>query len=423
MTPANSRVHPIDAASARRGVRDYALAHLGKSFFWVAGDALTIYILIRYAGYGPVAAGSLFLAALLWNAICDVAVGCWADRRGAAGRTLAPVLAVAAPTMGAAFVASLFLPPRQWPWELFAALVFRTAFAVFDVPHNAMMARLSTTPAIGLDIANLRTIASGVAALVVGVVAMPLIDRGGEAIALPLVLILSAVSIVLLLPFLRIFPRLERLPLSTESRPDFAPAPAPALSFARLCAVATCSTVALAALGKAILHLNLVHNRWATGTVLVMMLGRIAATLAAGPAIAQFGSAGALRVACLIATGLILALPFAVAAGEWLPLLVILLLGFALGVEVIVSWLILAAIVRSSRIEMRRGSLRFGLFTMIAKVAAGSGGWLLGWLLARADVPGSTQIVMDAGMLWGLCLAAAFGTLLAAWLARPSPSF
>jgi GPH family glycoside/pentoside/hexuronide:cation symporter len=407
----------VVASSSRHDVRDYTLAHLGKSVFWVAGDALTMCILIRYSGYQPAAAGWLFLAALFWNAICDVAVGYWADRRAATGRSLAPILCVTAPMLGIAFVVSLFLRPQEWPWTLLAALVFRTSFALFDVPHNTMMARMSTTPAIGLRIANLRTIAAGTAALAVGFVALPLLDSGGEVYALPLVLGLSSVSIVLMLPFLGVLPRLERLPYQPTAI-VCSPAAAPTLGFTRLCAISACGTVVLAALSKAIFHLDLVHNRWAKAALLAMMLGRIAAIVTAGGLIARFGKARTLCIAYTAATLLIMGLPVALAAGEWMPLVFFLLLGLALGTEIIVSWLILAALVRASTASMRYGASRFGIFTMITKVTTGIGGLILGLLLSSPDTTATPLPVMQGATLWSLCALAAVGTTVAAWLTR-----
>jgi Na+/melibiose symporter-like transporter len=422
---ASFRVATSVSGSSRHDVRDYALAHLGKSFFWVAGDTLTIFVLIRHGGFAPSAAGWLFLVAFSWNAACDVAVGYWADRRAVAGRTLTPVVMAAVPAMGVACAASLFMPSRYWGWTVLATLTFRTAFSVFDVPHNAMMSRLSLTPAIGLRIANLRNITSGAAAVVVGLVAVPLLDRQGETVALPLMLVLSLASLGLMVPFLLRLPRLERLPTrAVSSASDTVYPRASELSLMRLCIATAFATLALAALTKAILQLDVARNLWASSALLALSAGRVVAIGGAGSLIAALGNVGTLRGAFLALTLLILALPFAMTLGDTAPLAVILLIGLANGTQIIASWLILSGLVRSSTQEAERGSSRFGIFTMISKVATGAGGLLLGLMLSRVH---STQIggfspveaVIDPVTLWSLCVCAAMGTALGAVWAKP----
>ncbi|MBS0514031.1 MAG: MFS transporter [Proteobacteria bacterium] len=390
-------------------IRDYALAHLGKCFFWVAGDALTIYILIRHNGYASRSAGLIFLAALLWNALCDVLVGLWADRRGAAGRSMAGILGFAAPLMGLAFAASLFLSNQHVVLTVGAALLFRTAFSVFDVPHNAMMARLSTTPALGVKIANLRTICSGIASLVVGIVAMPLLARSDSMSTVLLIAPLATVAVALMLPFLAIVPRLERLPYHTAQVGGM-----PSLGFVPLCVVTALGTIALGVLGKAVLHLDLSRSQWTMGILLALMLGRVVAVGVTGTLIARLGSAGALRVAYLASAVLILCLPLAVAADARAALAVVVVFGIASGAVTIVSWVILATLVQSPGTRSQRGALRFGVFTMIAKVILGVGGFLLGAILSYSIGAAAAEATMSPATLWGLCLVTASGTLLAA---------
>ena len=396
-------------ALSAHDVRDYALAHLGKCFFWVAGDALTIYVLIRHNGYAPDAAGWIFLAALLWNALCDVLVGLWADRCGAAGRSMAVVLSLAAPVMGFAFAASLFLSSRHMVLTVAAALLFRTAFSVFDVPHNAMMARLSTTPELGVKIANLRTICSGIASLVVGIVAMPLLTRSDSMPTMLLIAPLAAVAVVLMLPFLAIVPRLERLPYHTTQVTGRS-----SLGFVPLCIVTALGTIALGVLGKAVLHLDLSRSQWTMGILLALMLGRVVAVGVAGPLIARLGSVAALRAAYLAATVLILGLPLAVAADARAALAIVGVFGVASGAVTIVSWVVLATLVHSTGTRRQRGTLRFGIFTMIAKVILGVGGFLLGMILSGSASPWPAEATMGTATLWSLCVATALGALLAA---------
>lgn len=403
------------ADSSRHDVRDYALAHLGKSFFWVAGDALTLFVLIRQGGFSPAWAGVSFLGAMSLNAVGDIVVGHWADRGADRGRAMAPILIAAVPLIGVSFAASLFLSSRYWGWTVVAILVFRLAYAVFDVPHNTMMSRLSQTPAIGLRIAKLRTIGSGLASLVVGVVTVPLLEHQAESVALPLVGVLIVASVLLMVPYLSNLPRLERLPRGIDPVCTDAQIGSPTLGLAGLCTAAALLTAALAALSKALMQVDIDHNTWASSALLTLSIGRVGAIGIAGTAIARFGRDGAFRAALLCATLLILVLPAAINFDPMAATGVILLIGVANGLEIITSWILLNASVRSSAQSSRQGSMRVATFTMTTKLASGTGGLLLGLTLSGLTPDG----ILDSITLWSLCLCAAAGTALGVLAASP----
>lgn len=406
------------AESLRRAVasspdlRDYALGQLAKTFFWVASDALTVFVLIRQGGYAPVAAGWIFLAGLLWNAVCDVAVGYWVDWRVATRRTMTWILAAAIPVMGGAFAASLLVPSAFGAWTVFATLLFRSAFAVYDVPHNAMMAQLSRTPALGVRVATVRAIMSSVASLVVGLLAAQLLDTHSQEWAVPLLLLMSVGSMLLMLPFVRSVSRLEASPEQTFAQTEGIQAPIESVSLTRLCIVTAIGTVALATLTKGILHLDVVEHPWAANMLLLLMIGGMVAIGLVGPATSAFGCMATLRGAYVVATVLVLALPLAVSMNDVVPLALILLIGVAQGVQLITSWLTLARVVRSSELELRRRASRFGIYTMVTKVARGTSGLVLGLLLSGA--------VMDSLTLWHLAMLVALGTTVGAFGARNS---
>jgi glycoside/pentoside/hexuronide:cation symporter, GPH family len=412
------------AAASRRDLRDYALAQFGKTFFWIAADTLTIFLLVRRDGYAPAAAGWVFLAGLSWNAVCDVMVGFWADRRSASDGTLVPVLRAAVPLMGVAFAASVLISSENWGWSVFATLLFRSAFALYDVPHNALMAQLSRTPELNLRIANLRPIASSVASLMVGALATQLLDPQAQEWALQLLMLLGFVAMVLMLPVLRCLPRQDDLSEDSVTGTAGTPgSPAETMSLVRLCIATAVGTIALATLDKGILHVDVAHHPWATSMLLLLMIGGIAAIVVVGPATALLGSVGTLRGAYVAATLLVLGLPLAVSSNGVVCLTLILLIGVAQGMQLISSWMILVRLVRSSPEQLRRRSSRFGIYTMTTKVARGASGLLLGLLLSgmsSADITRSVPAdgVMDSATLWRLCVLVAVGTAMGALWSR-----
>jgi len=69
-------------------------------------------------------------------------------------------------------------------------------------------------------------------------------------------------------------------------------------------------------------------------------------------------------------------------------------------------------VVRSSQHDLRRRASRFGIYTMVTKVARGASGLVLGLLLSGV---GS---VMDSVTLWCLVVLVAIGTTVGAIGAR-----
>lgn len=148
----------------------YCAAHFGKSLLWTASDLLTLYVLVTLYRMDPVVAGALFLVALGANAVADLGVGVWIDRHPRHGAMLATMaLAVSA----ASFPATMLLAPQRGFAVLTAMLVFRIAYAGYDVPHNALMARLASEPEQATWLSRGRTIGTGLAGSAVAVMLWP----------------------------------------------------------------------------------------------------------------------------------------------------------------------------------------------------------------------------------------------------------
>lgn len=406
--------------------RVYALAHLGKSLLWTLADVLTILVLIRHAGMGPVTAGAVFLAGLVWNALADPLVGGWMDRHLRRGGSLVPAMAVAAPGACLFFLAGLLVPPgTSWPLVVAAGVLFRSCFSLYDVPHNAMMTRLAETPQAQAKLAGLRTIAHGLASMAAGLAAAPIADAAIPRPHTQLVLILTAsVALVCMVPCLRLVRVVEKV--STSPAPvgagDAMPA-APGL--ASLCLVTIIGGLGLGLVGKAVPHLQWSGTGMAMLAMPLLMAGRFAAAWCARPLIDRLGTTRALAISYLLAAPACLGLPVLAGGGGAWPLGLI-LLGVCLTVPTILSWVELAQVIRSVREGWWRSHAMVGLFTMVSKLAAGAGGLLLG-LSLDVQVPGAgLQGTMTPGQLILICLLVAVGALVAAgmlWrLARHGPS-
>jgi len=419
-TARRSSCETIAAALSSRCIRHYVLAHVGKSLLWSAADMLGIYALIRYGERTPSAAGLIFMSALLWNAGCDVLVGGWVDRCEVRRRPMQPLMGLAWALIGMTFVASLTVGSPHGAWILLFAVLFRTAFAVFDVPHNAMMARLSATPAQGLCIARLRSVAAGVSMVIVGVVAVPLLEQQveGRLVAVRWLSALAMLASLLMLPFLLDLPRLERTPRAAQVPLRDAQGDRGSMRFAPLCVTVLLGTLALTALRKALPQLDIFQGHGLSGCLLAATIGRLLATAVSGGIISGMGCARALSVSYMLCALLVLVLPAVFGSGELRVgaiLLVVGLIGVFQELGNISSWTALIEITASAPACHWRVGTRIGTFSMMGKVASGVGGLLFGLFLSSGQTPSSALV--GATMLWHLCLLVAP----MAWLAGTLP--
>lgn len=397
-----------------RDIVAYALSHLGKSLLWTGGDALTLFLLVRYIGMAPVTAGGLFMILLLWNALCDVGVGRWLDHRGARGRPLLPILAMAVPVACLAFPFSLVAPGGAI-WVLGCGLVFRTAFAVFDVPHNALLVRLADTPANGVRLAQLRSLGSGVAAILIGLLAIPMLAATppSKPVLGAILLGLAVVSGGLMIPYLALAAGFDRTPVvASPAASRLRPPPTGALT--ALFVASSIGMVAMGAISKVVPHLDLSSTRWAGAALLILMIGRVSAVVIAGPFVARLGARRALVAAYAGTAAFILALPAALAVGGGAALVWIWLIGTAIGMIAVVSWIQLPALARAAPVAAESDrALLFGLFTMTSKIALGASGLLFVLAFGSPLVGGLEGLVAPEGLL-RLCIAASAVSVIAA---------
>jgi len=157
----------------------FCTTHCGKSLLWVGTDALSLYILIRIVEIPPILAGTLFILCAFWNAALDGLWGYMLDRLPAIRRVL-PVLCGAAGALACLAFAMLPGLPSGSAWAAGAALIlFRTAFALFDVPHNATAPLLADRNG-HLQVARWRNMLSAAMTIIVGIAATAVMSAGAH---------------------------------------------------------------------------------------------------------------------------------------------------------------------------------------------------------------------------------------------------
>ncbi|MEQ7156454.1 MFS transporter [Brevundimonas aurifodinae] len=165
----------------------YGSAHLGKSLFWYASELLFAFYLTELVGLPASQMGMVLAIGLLVSAAIDLIVARVLDSQmmTAAG---AAALQFKGSILCAIAFASIFLgfwipPDLRFAYALATGLAFRTAYAIYDLPQNALMA-LATSDAASRDrVAATRIWFSGIATLMVAGAVGPLIAGRDEATA------------------------------------------------------------------------------------------------------------------------------------------------------------------------------------------------------------------------------------------------
>jgi Na+/melibiose symporter-like transporter len=167
----------------------YGVGHFGKSLFWSCGEGLFVFYLTEICGVSPVHAGLVIGLALQISAIADLLLLKLCRRllsRPAGVRRLQAAGAALTSLCFILFALTAHAPPD---WRLAAALIgsltFRAAYAMLDVPQNALMAIGPATTRQRTRLAAIRMVGSGLAGLAVSGLAYFLI-AGTSALSIGL---------------------------------------------------------------------------------------------------------------------------------------------------------------------------------------------------------------------------------------------
>ena len=388
----------------------FGMTHAGKSLLWAGTDAFSLFILVKIVQIPPVTAGALFVLSSFWNATID---GLWGNgiERVAAIRMALPGLCGLAGLLACFSFALLPRLPVDAMLPAAAALfLFRTAFSLLDVPHNATAAMLANIHG-HLIVARWRSTLSAVTALAIAVAALPVV---GAASASPraaqiMFMTVAAVACLLLVPL----PWLVRTTrLMVVSRPrvhETVPAAFSPGGFALFCFAQMLGFAALASVGKAILHADALNEQLFGYALLLITLARLAAIGLWSPLAAQIGSARALGFAYMASAAAALCLPAAIGQGPVSMMIVLALLGLSFGGVGLLAWSSFSELVARMRTgeDPAAAARAYGWFTSTSKIGLGFSGVLTGVWLSQAGDVGTQSLWSLVVPVAALCLASA----------------
>ncbi len=164
---------------------------IGDFGFLVVWQGTTLFLMYFYTdvmGIDPVLAGTIYLAAMVWDAVTDPVIAAMAERTRTRWGRYRPWIALGAVPFGVSFALAFStpgsLPVAPWVWALGTHLLLRTAYTVVSMPFNSMQARLTSDANERTVLAGFRMVGAASGGLAI-VVLMPLVVQAfsgqGEA--------------------------------------------------------------------------------------------------------------------------------------------------------------------------------------------------------------------------------------------------
>lgn len=164
---------------------------IGDFGFLVVWQGTTLFLMYFYTdvlGIDPVLAGTIYLVAMIWDAVTDPVIAALAERTRTRWGRYRPWIALGALPFGVSFALAFStpgsLPVAPWAWALGTQLLLRTAYTVVSMPFNSMQARLTSDANERSVLAGFRMVGAASGGLAI-VVLMPMIVQAfadqGEA--------------------------------------------------------------------------------------------------------------------------------------------------------------------------------------------------------------------------------------------------
>ncbi len=367
----------------------YGLSTLGKTIPFAAADAFTLYFYTDVVGIAPGLAGAMVLALLSWSALCDPLAGWLYQTAAPRGRAWFGWGTAAATLF---FILGFVrLPPAAL---LLAGTAFRFAYALIDVPHNALLGNLQRDGQSPARLGGLRLFAT-----IAGTLAAIAASRYALEGAAPRFLVFAAVTGVTGgLLFLVFFPfTVLHAPAAAMTALASAPRP-PAIRAALISSAfflsAVAATVVNGMFSKDIVYIAKYVLRdpgWTVVGMALFTVGKVAGMPLWIWLSERRGAVSTMQAsfALVMATGV----GVAVAPPHFSYLGVgLLFFGAGIGGTNIAGWTLMPGCAGL----FRSGSepLFFGAFTAVNKIASGFSGAIIGYTLMWLGI-GSNPISLE----------------------------
>jgi GPH family glycoside/pentoside/hexuronide:cation symporter len=145
----------------------YGVSHFAKSVVGLSSVLIFAFFLTEIVGLSPSTMGSILGASLCFSALCDVGLG-WALRHrivsaGSAASFMVVGSILSAISFTAFAGAGLIQSDLQLAYVITTLFAFRFSYALFDLPHNTIMAFVTATDAARGSYGAIRYATAGIA--------------------------------------------------------------------------------------------------------------------------------------------------------------------------------------------------------------------------------------------------------------------
>ncbi len=175
----------------------YSSGNFGKNLVFSGADLTFLYLLTDLFGFSGTKLGMLMLVALAGDLVFDLLAAILVIRLRRSGRGYRWMIVAGSLPGGLAFSLLFAMPAMgiERAWILaFALLVFRGAYALIDVPHNALMTRISADSRARGRVSGYRFFFSSASALTVASILTPAVQAAVHAHDLPSLALTGAVA-------------------------------------------------------------------------------------------------------------------------------------------------------------------------------------------------------------------------------------
>ena len=392
----------------------YASGNYGKSVMWNALELFLLFYLTDVLGIPPAIAGMIVFVSLAWDGITDPLVGYLVDRHVLKGGTYKPFLVAGPPFTALAFVTIFIDLPADMAAKISfvvaANLLFRTLYTFFDVPHNALLARVTADGRERTTLAGMRitfsslgsvTAALGIAPVLMGATAVEESER-----FLIFAIATAALSALVLWQSMRIHDQVALQTVAEQQRRSL-----PVFQFLRtifsnrdmvlLIVIGVWVSFTLPIFAKFLSYFakyNLAQEDWVSPLVLVMMAGQVLGLPVWIKIAGRIAKARASQIAHLSVLGMTSLLLLTAVDAFWMLVPIVFVAGVGVGGVYMLSWAMSPDAVESLELSsgQRLEAGYFSFHTFTQKLSMGAGAGVAGYLLGLSDFDAATAVGPDS---------------------------
>ena len=164
----------------------YGLGDVGNNFLFDLGQIYLLKFFTDSLGLPPAVAGYVFLFTKILDAITDVMVGTWIDRRQRYGRfgKFRTVMIYAVVPLAVCTAVSFYRPDFALTgkiiWAYFSYALFGTVYTFFNIPYGSMIPAMTKDPVERATMASFREAGAKIGLLVTLIAFLPLVGLSAK---------------------------------------------------------------------------------------------------------------------------------------------------------------------------------------------------------------------------------------------------